>query len=136
MSIPPANYYNDGRDVLEGAYPTSTTFTRYHLRPTLAGFKRRKRGVSIIISLERNSALERFRKVCYGLEDSVPWDQFHFDVYDFSGVVDLLPVLSPFGAVVGAGEIYWIRDGCVVNAMTSDYDPIRFDEFTEQLIRK
>jgi hypothetical protein len=136
MSIPPANYYNDGRDVLENAYPTSTSFTRYHLRPTLAGFKRRKCGVSMVISLESDSALERFRQVCYGIECAVPWDRFHFDVYDFSGIADLLPVLSPFGTVVGAGEIYWIRGGCVVNAMTSDYDPPRFDEFTEQILVK
>jgi hypothetical protein len=134
MSASPASYYNDGRDILEAAYPTSTSFARYHSHPTLAGFERRRRGVALVLSLHSESAIERFRSVCYALEDSVSWDNFCFDVYDFNGIVELLPTLSACGPVTGAGEAFWVLHGHIVAAMISDYDATHFEKITADLI--
>ena len=134
MSASPASYYNDGRDILEAAYPTCTSFARYHSHPTLVGFKRRARGVAIVLSLQSDAALERFRRVCYQLECSVPWDHFSFDVYDFSGIAELMPLFSVHGTIVGAGEILWVLHGRIFAAMTSSYSPTAFDDITGELL--
>jgi hypothetical protein len=128
------SYYNDARDVLEAAYPACTSFLRYHAQPTVAGLRRRACGIVMVLSPDLPSALERFKLVCYGLEDSMPWNRFHFDVYDFRGIDEVLPLLSAHGPIRGAGELFWIDHGAIADAMIEKFEWACFDEFTKKLL--
>ena len=129
------SYYNDARDTLEAAYPTCTSFLRYHRQPTIAGLQRRARGVAMVLSFALPSVPERFNQVCYGLEDSVPWSQFRFDVYDFAGIAEVLPILAVHGSVRGAGELFWVAHGEIIGAMTEQFEWPRFDALTERVLK-
>lgn len=129
------SYYHDARDTLEGAYPTCTSFLRYHAQPTTEGLQRRARGVAMVISFALPSALKRFKWVCYGLEDSVPRSRFRFDVYDFAGIAEVLPILAAHGRVRGAGELFWVEHGGIIGAMTEQFDWRRFDVLTRRILQ-
>ena len=126
-------YYGDRRDDLEALYPTSISFCTFHQDYSLGLIESISLGVVFLIAFWSGPAVQKFKLVCYALEDSVPWDRFKFHVIDTDG----LKAGNPFEtheSLGGYGEAFWIRQGAIVSSMGKEWSNDRFDTLTRELI--
>jgi hypothetical protein len=128
------SYWGDRRDELEKAYPTCTSFLRFHPEYQDSAIEGIRCGIVFLYAAWSGPSGMRFKSACYALEDSVPWDRFTFDVVD----VDGLTSSNRFEAhetLGGYGEAFWIHSGKILKSMGRDWSNHRFDQFTQELLQ-
>jgi hypothetical protein len=128
------SYWGDRRDDLESAYPTCTSFLRFHRGYRDGMLEGIRCGVVFLFAAWSGPSIMRFKFACYALEDTVPWDRFTFDVVD----VDGLRSGNPFEAhekLGGYGEVFWVRSGKIEQSMGRDWSNERFVQFTLELLQ-
>ncbi|MEM7397168.1 MAG: hypothetical protein AAF492_33010 [Verrucomicrobiota bacterium] len=128
------SYWGDNRDQLEEYYPTSTSFCRYHSDDSGEFIQRIEKGIIFLMAFRSSQAVKRYTSLCYALEDSVPWDQFEFHVIDVDGLGPA-NAFSEHEKPGGEGEIFWIRDGKIVDSIGPDWSPEKVDEKTKKLVQ-
>lgn len=127
------SYWGDRRDNLEKLFPTCTSFCDYHPQYPDGLIERTNKGLIFLMAFWSGPAVSRFKTACYSLEDSVPWDQFSFDVVDVDGLQGDDP-FSSYEQLDGYGEVFWIRDGRIVASMGRDWMSEKFDENTQRVL--
>lgn len=127
------SYWKDKRDDLESAYPTCTTFLRFHPEYRDDLMQEIQCDIMFLYAVWSDTSIKRFQFACYALEDSVPWDRFTFDVVNVQGLSAGNPLMAD-EAWDDCGKAYWIRSGKILQSMGSDWSNEKFDQFTRELL--
>jgi len=128
------SYWGDRRDDLESAYPTCTSFLKFHPEYRDGLIEHIRCGIVILYAAWPGPSVVRFKFACYAVEDSVPWDLFTFDVVDFDGLKPGNP-FETHEKLGGYGEAFWIHSGKILKSMGSEWANDRFNQFTQELLQ-